>query len=64
MRHEGELSKSPKVTARALSIIDPTLPTQLVKHWRLDVDGFWYDPYLNEDGTSPTATDHADEVDL
>jgi hypothetical protein len=34
----GMLSDNPEITARALKILDPTLPPQLIKAWRKERD--------------------------
>jgi ParB-like nuclease domain len=51
----GTLSKNPDITARALKILDPTLPPQLMKAWRKNGDDDDYDPYLQteQDDAAP-----------
>jgi ParB-like nuclease domain len=56
------LSENPKITARALQILDPTLPPQLIKAWRKDPDVEWSDPY-DEDHVAELGT-QADPIDL
>jgi ParB-like nuclease domain len=44
------LSENPKITARALQILDPALPPQLIRTWRKerDFDDFDYEDYRAE----------------
>jgi hypothetical protein len=46
------LSENPKITTRALQILDPTLPPQLIKAWRkersFDDFDFDYEDYRAE----------------
>jgi hypothetical protein len=48
----GTLSKNYEITARALKILDPTLPPQLMTHWRGDPDvDPDFDPYAKQPHT-------------
>jgi hypothetical protein len=51
----GTLSKNYEITARALKLLDPTLPPQLMTHWRGDPD---VDPDFN-----PYASDPHEQTD-